>query len=205
MPSFYFVSYKFTKGFFMTRILQIRRGTATQNDNFTGLNGEITMDTTNKTIRIHDGETLGGIKLARQDEIPSSESDFDINSVSSSFWTTLFATYQTGILNREESALFSIYSDAYFDYQTQLNTLPKFSEAVLVCQSADAGYSENEEVKIFGIGDYLNTGVHAYIKNDYLFLRLFIANKPFWVFHKTSASKTNIDTAKWKIKFIVYY
>ena len=189
----------------MTRILQIRRGTATQNDNFTGLNGEITMDTTNKTIRIHDGETLGGIKLARQDEIPSSESDFDINSVPASFWTTLFATYQSGNLHREESALLSIYSDIYFDYQTQLDTLPMFAEAVLVCQSADAGYSENEEVKIFGIGDYLNSGVHTHIKNDYLFLRLFIANKPFWVFHKTSATKTNIDTAKWKIKFIVYY
>ena len=45
----------------MTRILQIRRGTAAENDNFTGMTGEITMDTTNKTVRIHDGETLGGL------------------------------------------------------------------------------------------------------------------------------------------------
>ena len=71
----------------MTRILQIRRGSAAQNDNFTGLSGEITMDTTNKTLRVHDGETLGGFALARADETPSA---FDINSVSADFWTALF-------------------------------------------------------------------------------------------------------------------
>ena len=66
----------------MTRILQIRRGTSAQNDNFTGMAGEITMDTTNKTVRIHDGETLGGIALARADEVASNHEVefFDINS-----------------------------------------------------------------------------------------------------------------------------
>ena len=189
----------------MTRILQIRRGTSAQNDNFTGLSGEITMDTTNKTIRIHDGETLGGIQLARKDEIPESESSFDINSVEPSFWTALFATYQTGNLQRQESAALTIYLDNYFDFMTNLSQLPLFSEVVLVCQSDDAGYSADEQVKIFGIGDYLCPGVHSYINSGHVFLRLFINEKPFWVFHKTSASKTTIDTAKWKIKFIVYY
>ncbi len=79
----------------MTRILQIRRGTTAQNDNFTGLAGEITMDTTKKTVRIHDGETLGGFALARVDDIPESGADepFDINSVPASFWQNLFETY----------------------------------------------------------------------------------------------------------------
>ena len=44
----------------MTRVLQIRRGTTEQNDNFTGMIGEITMDTDAKTLRVHDGETQGG-------------------------------------------------------------------------------------------------------------------------------------------------
>jgi len=39
---------------------QIRRGTAAENDEFTGAIGEITMDTTNNTLRIHDGSTQGG-------------------------------------------------------------------------------------------------------------------------------------------------
>ncbi|MBR4891823.1 MAG: hypothetical protein IKZ34_01405 [Alphaproteobacteria bacterium] len=45
----------------MTRVLQIRRGTAAEHENFVGLPSEITMDTDTKTIRLHDGQTLGGI------------------------------------------------------------------------------------------------------------------------------------------------
>ena len=54
----------------MSRQIQIRRGSAAENDAFTGAIGEITMDTTNKTLRVHDGSTIGGTKLAKQSEIP---------------------------------------------------------------------------------------------------------------------------------------
>lgn len=69
----------------MSRQIQIRRGSATDHANFTGAIGEITMDTTNKTLRVHDGETAGGIKLAKQSEIPSEQTlpdnyDFVIES-----------------------------------------------------------------------------------------------------------------------------
>ena len=37
-----------------------RRGTAAEHETFTGANGEITVDTTNKALRVHDGETPGG-------------------------------------------------------------------------------------------------------------------------------------------------
>ena len=37
-----------------------RRGTAEEHETFTGANGEITVDTTNKALRVHDGETPGG-------------------------------------------------------------------------------------------------------------------------------------------------
>lgn len=47
------------------RKLKIKRGTAAENDNYTGACGEITMDTDSKTLRLHDGETVGGIALAR--------------------------------------------------------------------------------------------------------------------------------------------
>ncbi len=53
----------------MARQIQIRRGTAAEHAEFTGAIGEITMDTTNKTLRIHDGETLGGMALAKEDEV----------------------------------------------------------------------------------------------------------------------------------------
>jgi hypothetical protein len=54
----------------MSRQIQIRRGTATEHTTFTGAIGEITMDTTNKTLRVHDGTTAGGTILAKQSEIP---------------------------------------------------------------------------------------------------------------------------------------
>lgn len=55
----------------MSRQIQIRRGTAAENNAFTGAIGEVTMDTTNKTLRVHDGETAGGTVLAKQSEIPT--------------------------------------------------------------------------------------------------------------------------------------
>jgi hypothetical protein len=48
----------------MPTSLQFRRGTDTQNDAFTGAAGELSIDTTNKTIRVHDGSTAGGSRLA---------------------------------------------------------------------------------------------------------------------------------------------
>ena len=44
----------------MSRQIQIRRGTAAEHSNFTGAIGEITMDTTSNTLRVHDGVTPGG-------------------------------------------------------------------------------------------------------------------------------------------------
>lgn len=72
MGAFYFPK---TKGFFMSRQIQIRRGTADENNGFTGAIGEITMDTTNNTLRVHDGETLGGTTLAKKSDLP------DLNSI----------------------------------------------------------------------------------------------------------------------------
>jgi len=46
--------------------LQFRRGTTSQHSTFTGLQGEITVDTTKKTLVVHDGTTAGGIPLAKE-------------------------------------------------------------------------------------------------------------------------------------------
>ena len=49
--------------------VKFRRGTATQHNSFTGANGEITVDTTNKTLRVHNGITVGGERLATYSEL----------------------------------------------------------------------------------------------------------------------------------------
>ena len=43
--------------------VQLRRGTATENNAFTGAIGELSFDTTNNQIRVHDGSTAGGFKI----------------------------------------------------------------------------------------------------------------------------------------------
>ena len=44
----------------MPTILQFRRGTTAQNNNYTGSAGELTIDTEIDTIRVHDGSSIGG-------------------------------------------------------------------------------------------------------------------------------------------------
>ena len=57
----------------MAYAIQRRRGTATEHNSFTGLVGEITIDTTNNTIRVHDGSTAGGHRLAKFSELQTQE------------------------------------------------------------------------------------------------------------------------------------
>lgn len=65
----------------MARQIQIRRGTATEHNSFTGAIGEITMDTTNNTLRVHDGQTVGGTILARESIISKMAAPSDTATV----------------------------------------------------------------------------------------------------------------------------
>lgn len=51
----------------MSKQVKIRRGTATEHASFTGVVGEVTVDTTNNVLRVHNGSTAGGIATARAD------------------------------------------------------------------------------------------------------------------------------------------
>jgi len=49
----------------MATQVQFRRGSSSENNAFTGALGEVTVDTTNDTIRVHDGSTAGGFESAK--------------------------------------------------------------------------------------------------------------------------------------------
>ena len=53
----------------MSKVLQLRRGTTAQNDSFTGAVGEVTVDTTKKTLRLHDGSTAGGKEIIGKSDL----------------------------------------------------------------------------------------------------------------------------------------
>lgn len=50
----------------MSFAFQRRRGTTAQHSTFTGLLGELTVDTDKDTVVVHDGATAGGFPLARE-------------------------------------------------------------------------------------------------------------------------------------------
>jgi hypothetical protein len=50
-----------------TKRVQFRRGTEAEHQVFTGAEGEITVNTSNNTVRVHDGLTPGGTEAARND------------------------------------------------------------------------------------------------------------------------------------------
>ena len=51
----------------MATQVQLRRGTTAENDAFTGAQGELTFDTNNKRVRVHDGGTAGGFEIKTED------------------------------------------------------------------------------------------------------------------------------------------
>lgn len=51
--------------------IQLRQGTTTEHNTFTGAVGEVTVDTTKDTLVVHDGVTKGGTVLAKVSEVSS--------------------------------------------------------------------------------------------------------------------------------------
>ena len=67
----------------MSSQVQYRRGTNAQNIVFTGALAEITVDTTNGTLRVHDAITAGGSNIATVAYVTSQISALSANSITS--------------------------------------------------------------------------------------------------------------------------
>jgi hypothetical protein len=67
----------------MSTQVQYRRGTAAENDAFTGALAEMTIDTTNGTIRVHNGVTAGGSNIATVAYVAAQIGSLSANSISS--------------------------------------------------------------------------------------------------------------------------
>lgn len=193
----------------MTRILQIRRGTAAQNNNFTGMPGEISMDTDTKTLRIHDGVTLGGFPLARAGEGASAGESFDIETVPTGFWNTLFASHNLRSVRFMESTLCTVANTSFYDYAFDEITMGTdisavTAECVLACQTPEAGWAVGDIIREFGIGNRTNPSPNLFLDSNGLHVRLAIGAENFWVSHKATGVTTNITNANWKMKFRVW-
>ncbi len=183
----------------MTRVLQLRRGTAAQNDNFTGLSGEVTFDTDSKTIRVHDGETLGGFPIARADA-----PGFDIASVSDDFWTALFARFAPVLRTVLTGDAIPMIGDAYFEYGFVTDLAPLYATAQLVCAAPDAGYAIGDVVSAYGFGTMPACNPNIIPGNGVVSLRLMTGGDAPWVAHRDSGIRTNINPDNWCVKFCLY-
>ena len=67
----------------MPTVVQFRRGTTTQNENFTGAAGEISIDTQAGTLRVHNGITEGGSNIASVSYVTSAIGALSANSITS--------------------------------------------------------------------------------------------------------------------------
>jgi hypothetical protein len=154
----------------MTKQVQRRRGTATQHTSFTGAEGELSVNTTNKSVHVHDNVTAGGFEAARV--------DMD-NVTSSSILTAAGITATTAELNYVDGVTSNI--------QTQLDgkagtASPTFTGTLTTANltatgtttlagastSADITFGDNDKA-VFGAGSDLqiyHAGNASYISDQ---------------------------------------
>jgi len=114
--------------------LQIRRGTSTEHNSFTGAAGELTVDTTKDTVVVHDGSTAGGFPLARANGSNLS-GNLDVGTVTADSLTVDSGT-ATPIVSLSRSGT---YSGITFS-QTVSNTTGAGADLVTYSSNNDTGY-----------------------------------------------------------------
>jgi hypothetical protein len=130
----------------MPTIVQFRRGTEAQSDAFTGNVGELSVDTTNETVRVHDGSTAGGSRLATYAEVADRMQVANVESlVTTSINNVLDSA--PGTLDTLNELAAAIGDDADFLSKVQANIDQKLGATASVTLSGDvtgtASFSSN--------------------------------------------------------------
>jgi len=160
----------------MSTQVQYRRGTAAENDAFTGALAEITVDTTNLTLRVHDGVTPGGTALLTGntallnnptitgeitgDLIPSANITYDIGN-STNYWNNLYLAGNTIFLGslqlkQVDATTFGVFTG---DGTTQADIDVGNIDVAAITQGTSeigiAGINGNAYVTVNGTGNVL--------------------------------------------------
>ena len=96
--------------------LQFRRGTTAQNNSFTGVVGELTIDTNTDNIRVHDGSQAGGFEIIPSgtilpfggSSVPGNFLLCDGSNVSRTTYARLFAVIGTAYGTGDGSGTFGL-------------------------------------------------------------------------------------------------
>jgi hypothetical protein len=107
----------------MPKQVQLRRGTTTEHATFTGVVGEVTVDTTKDTVVVHDGTQVGGYPLARESDLANYQPlDGDLTAIAALSGTT-------GIVRKTAANTYSLDTDTYLTgiTSTQVTTALGFT------------------------------------------------------------------------------
>jgi hypothetical protein len=107
----------------MPKQVQLRRGTTTEHATFTGVVGEVTVDTTKDTLVVHDGTQAGGYPLARESALANYQPlDGDLTAIAALSGTT-------GIVRKTAANTYSLDTDTYLTgiTSTQVTTALGFT------------------------------------------------------------------------------
>lgn len=101
--------------------VQFRRGTATQNNAFTGAAGELSINSDNNSLRIHDGATAGGYELAKAD-LSNATGSISIQNLNVTGLSTFvgISTHQATLFGTQLSISGVTTSNAYYVGSTQV-------------------------------------------------------------------------------------
>lgn len=191
----------------MAKVLQLRRGTTAQNDAFTGLAGELTMDTETKTLRVHDGETLGGFTVGNsENNTATGTSTFDITSVPDEFWAQIVNQHSknNSLSMIETEPVPTKNAGSTITYIIDEVT-PVIVRPYLVCKSDANGYVAGDIVAAFGIGSRSAPAPYTYQSNGKLYICMMIGGENYWVSNKSTGVTTTINNENWSLIFRVYY
>ena len=111
----------------MAKQVQFRRGTETENNAFTGAVGEITVDTTNKQLRVHDGSTAGGTAALGSGTIGVSVQGYDADTAKTDVEQTFTAPQRGSITALTSAATITIDLDNTNFYSVTLDTNATFA------------------------------------------------------------------------------
>jgi len=165
--------------------VKFRRGTSAQHSTFTGNTGEVTVDTTLNTLRVHDGSTVAGHRVAlytdlgaaanlqsiSSDLIPSSNSTYDLGS-SENWWRSLYLSGNTIFLGgtritKQEDGSIRIADSANNDVSLQVSTLSVTANTATTL-SGNVNITNLILENVLGT-QYGGTGLSSFTTNGVLF------------------------------------
>jgi hypothetical protein len=150
----------------MPTVVQFRRGTTSQNNSFTGALGELSVDTSLTTLRVHDGSTAGGSELLRKDlsnlvtttsnvgTSPVAVDSFPAATYRSAKWlvsikdvtNTQYQTCEITMIHDGTTPTISVYGLVYTGASSRMNFTASISSGTITLYGT--GVSANNTVKL---------------------------------------------------------